>query len=107
MKILTLRNKVKESLFAVNNAVIEFESLVKISNSNKELLSYGRMDSFNEFNTSVANVVDSQKKLTDAKSKVLVDSTNYDRELRKVIKNAKNCLFVTVLCCAVIFLNNS
>ena len=107
MKILTLRNKVKESLFAVNNAVIEFESSVKISNSNKELLSYGRMDSFNEFNTSVANVVDSQKKLTDAKSKVLVDSTNYDRELRNVIKNAKNCFLVVVSCCTIIFLNNS
>ena len=105
MKLLTLKNKVKESLVVANDAAIEFESLTKTAKTNKESLSYGRMSSFTEFNSSVANVVSSQMKLDDAKFNVLTDSTNYDRELRKVIKNVREGLFITVLCCTVIIIN--
>ena len=105
MKLSTLKGKVKESLVAANDAAVEFDEAAKIAKTNKELLSYGRMSSFTEFSTSVANVVALECKLQKAKCELLTNSANYDRELRKLIKNAKNCLFVTVLCCTVIFIN--
>ena len=106
MKLTTLKNKVKESLVAANDAAIELNNACKIAVEMQRLTSYVGVDSSREelvdFNNATSKVVDLQGKLTEAKCKVLTSSINYDRELRKVIGAAKNYTMLVGIGCAVI-----
>ena len=109
MKLSTLKSKVKESLVAANDAAIELNNSCKVA-ANIQLsildIGLGNPNSMHiEFNTAVSKVVDLQSKLTEAKCKVLTNSINYDRELRRVINNIKKCLIFAVIgCVAITFL---